>query len=68
MNIPGPAFRPTMLNPNPLPGFFISSTSKVSIMFDVLAETAPFSLTTHDSSLNTTMVTFEKPYTIQMIH
>lgn len=65
INIPEPDFRPTILNPRPLLGFFVNSTSNASVMFVVSAEILPFSSGTHDSSLNTTMVTFEK---LNMIH
>jgi len=60
INTPEPDFRPTMLNPRPLLGFFVNSTSKESVIFVVSAETPPFSSGTNDSSLSTTMVTFGK--------
>lgn len=60
INIPEPDFRPTMLNPRPLLGFFVNSTSNASVIFVVSAETPPFLSGTHDSSLSTIMVTFGK--------
>jgi len=61
MNIPEPALRATILSPSPLPGFFVSSTSNESIILDTQsAGTVPFSVGTHDTSRNTTMVTCSK--------
>lgn len=61
--MPEPDFLPTMLSPNPFPGFFVSSTSKESMMLVVQStETVPFSLGTQDSSRNTTIVTYLEYY------